>query len=621
MIDNHTPIQPERFGGLYARGTYNDNVPRDHFIDSRNTTSSGSDEVRTRTGFDLSITLPNIRRIRRYQKEGEATRIIILNDQGQLFDASVSLVTPILSIPAMLDFALVVAYNRAYISPNNRVTGLPSEFVYVYDGSGVARKAAGAAPTAGFTVIVSATAGHIEAGTHIFAWAFETASGFVSHPSEGQALVFDGTHKADFSNIPSGPAGTVARRLVASMAIQTFNGDLEGYEMFYVPNGRISDNSTSVLNGIDFYDADLQSTADFSYDQLESIPACLFLGSYGTRLVFGAEAANKSMLRLSNPGEPESVNELAGFIIFDPNETEGIKACVEFRRNLYVTKGNPGKTYATTDNTFDPSTWDAPAIDGSIGADYNGISTFISPHSESTAIAFFSADHSGLFMFDGAYRDLPLTYKIQSIWDRINKANFNKLDIVINTKEKLIYVLVPLDTANTPNTLLVADYSEGLDPKNIIWHWWTFSAISPVSILLDIDNLTKQTHLKVAGYAGNVYIDNDKIYNDNGALYESYLKSSMAYLIDGYVHHCAGVRLRIKGSGQLLLNLFGEDDVLVQTLQTHALSAAPGREFMVPANFTNEKAALKMRCAGINEHFELYNAILFMQAVWATRPA
>jgi len=621
MIDNHTPVEPGRFGGIYSRGTYNDNVPGDHFIDSRNTITTGSNEIRTRTGFDVSITIPNLRRIRRYTREGEATRIIALDSAGNLFDTSVSLLTPILSIPAMLDFALVVAYNRAYISPNNRVTGLPSEFVYVYEGSGSCRRAAGRAPTAGFNVAISANAGHIEAGTHIFSWAFETVSGFVTHPSEGQAKVFDGLHQADFTAIPIGPAGTVARRLVASRAIQTFNGDLEGYEMFFVPNGRISDNSTTTLSGVDFYDADLQSSADYTYDQLEEIPACLFLGAYGERIVYGAEAANRSMIRLSNPTEPESVNELAGFIVLDPNETEGLKACVEFRRNLYVTKGNPGKTYATTDNTFDPSTWDAPAIDGGIGADYNGISTFISPHSEAAAIAFFSADHSGLFMFDGAYRDIPLTYKIQSLWDRINKANFNKLDIVINTKEKLFYILAPLDTATTPNTLFVGDYSEGLDSKNIIWHWWTFTNISPASILLDIDFLTKQTHLKIAGYAGNVYVDNHAIYNDNGDFYESYIKSALASLLSGYVHHCCGVRLRVKGSGQLLLNLFGEDDVLVQTLKTHSLSAAPGREFMFGANFVNEKCALKLRCAGINEHFELYNAILFMQAVWATRPA
>jgi hypothetical protein len=620
MIDNHTPIEPNKFGGLYARGTFNDNVPRDHFIDSLNTIGTGSEEVRTRYGFTLGITKSNLRRARRYQKEGEATRVLLLNSSGELYDATASLVTPILTVVGMTDFSLVVAYNRAYISPNNGVTGLSGEYVYVYTGSGTARRAAGAAPVAGFNVAVSATAGNIEPGTHLFAWCFETDSGFITPPNTGIDLAFDGTKAVDFNNVPTGPAGTAARRLIASRAIQNYNGNVEGYEMFFVSGGRIADNVTTVLTAVNFFDADLQISADYTYDQLETIPAALFMGSFGTRLVYGGENANRSMARISNSGEPESVNELSGFLVFDPNETEGIKACVEWRNNLYITKGNPGKTYATSDNGYDPSTWAAPAIDGSVGADYNGIAVMVSPQSASAAMAFFSADISGIFMFDGAYRSTALTYKIESIWQRINKAVFYTTQIVLEGKNSLIYALVALDSATTPSHILVGDYKEGLDPKNIVWHIWAFTSISPVSIFLDINNTTKKTYLRVAGYAGNIYDESTSVYNDNSVAYESYVKFALMNLLDGYVHQYAALRVRVKGSGTLLQYLYSEDDVSNSQLVSVTLAAAPGKEYMTSANFTNEKAAVKLRVNTINHHFELHNFILYAQAMWATRP-
>ena len=84
-------------------------------------------------------------------------------------------ITTILTVSEATDFDLEQYYNRAFITPSNGSTGIPSEFVYVYTGSQeTLRKAAGVKPSTGFNVVASATDGVVEAGTHIFAWCYET---------------------------------------------------------------------------------------------------------------------------------------------------------------------------------------------------------------------------------------------------------------------------------------------------------------------------------------------------------------------------------------------------------------------------------------------------------------
>ena len=97
MVQDHEPVTTEKFRGIYGRGEYEDTVPSGFFIDALNTISIG-DEVKTRDGFRQNIVFPNIRRIWEYKRQGEASRLIILNDQGQFFDYFISVVTPILTV-------------------------------------------------------------------------------------------------------------------------------------------------------------------------------------------------------------------------------------------------------------------------------------------------------------------------------------------------------------------------------------------------------------------------------------------------------------------------------------------------------------------------------------------
>lgn len=617
MILDHEPVSIESFKGLFGRGEFGDTVPTDHFVDSLNSISIGQ-EVKTRDGFLIGISTPglDIRRIWEYKRQGEASRLIILNSVGQFFDSALSLTVPILTVAGATDFAAISQYNRAYISPHNGTTGIAGEFVYVYTGAGVARKVSGVAPASGFIAANSINTGIVESGTHIIGVAFETESGFITAPGQLTTVVADGTKKIDLSAIPTGPIGTVARRIVASRAIQSYNGDLEGYEMFFVPDGRIADNVSTTLT-IDFYDADLQQTVDYAFDQLAEIPSVVNIISYGTRLVYIGSQLNPSIAYISKPGEPESINELSGFLICGPTEAEGLRNGCEFRDSLYLTKAD--KLYATRDNGYDPSTWSVMDIDKGIGADSFSLSV-IQDNRGANLDFFLLGARSGLYIFNGTMVKPELSYKILNWWSRINKAVFNKVQVIIDTDNFRVYILVPLDAATSCSHIIVGDFTEGITHSAIKWHIWTSAAFQTEAISVSISNTTKKTYLRVAGRAGNVFNQTVGELNDTNIAIDSYFWTSYEFLESGWVHHCAGIGLRVMGSGNLQISLRGEDNTLITNYNSLPITMSPGREYFRHANLNNEKIGLKVRTSFASEYWKIKKAILYIKPVWATRP-
>lgn len=618
MIQDHEPERINEFNGLFGIDSYNDSTPKDHFIDSLNTITDGS-ELKTRDGFGLGITFPAISQIYYWRIQGEATRAIALNNIGELYDLTISTVNPILTIAAMTHFSASPFNNRLYISPHNGIAGLPGEFVYVYTGAGVVRKAAGLQPSGGFTIVLG-SAGHVEEGTHIFAWVYETNSGFITLPGPTvfQTIVADGTKKLNFSNIATGPAGTAKRRLIGSRAIQNYNGNQNAYEMFFVSGGNIDDNVTTDLNNIDFYDADLQLSADYSFDQLPEIPAVLFLSSYGRKMVYGATDIDKNIVYISKDSEPESINSLAGFQSFDPHETEGVKDATEFRGNLYVCKKN--KTYVGRDNTYEPSTWKFDTIDSSIGCDYNGIAKYIDSKGSKSDF-FMVADDAGIYKFTGVYEEVPLSYKFKNWWKRKSAVYTHKIQFLVDADKFLIYVLLPLDGAVSPNYIAVGEYENGLNFKSIKWHLWSFQDFSPSSIAIDIDFATKKSVLKVSSLSGNIYSQETDRKNDNLTSILSHVKFALLNQFPNAIHHVGALGFRIKGSGSLGIEIRGQEDIDLQTLPSLTLMATPGKEIIRQATFQSEKASVKLSLSSAEGYFKLKELNVYMNIAAFSRPA
>lgn len=620
---DHEPLTISSFRGLFDRGR-SEAVPQDHARSSQNNEFLMGG-VKTRSGFDLSLTKANLRRIAIYKRTGEATRLLVLDNAGNLYD-SLDLSTPILTVVGMTDFSMITISNRAYITPHDGVTGLAGQKVYVYQGSGTARPAGGNPPS-GFTlgVATSGSSGSIEAGYHLFAVAYETDSGYITKggPTAWTLYTAPGGFKADLSAIPVGPAGTVARHVLASKKIpttgvNTYTGRQEDYELFFVPGGKISNNTATTVT-VDFFDANLIDSADYLLDQLSEIPAGVTIGSFGTRMVVGGENLNPWYVRLSKGANPESFDSLAGFINAVPADG-GVSNTFDYRGNIYILKAS-GSTYTTTDNNQDPNTWAGPfKLDLGIGAYPHSVGIILDRESVSSENVLV-ADKGGLWKFHGIFDEQPLTWKIQDIWDRINSAAMKTVEVKIDPIRKTLYVNVPLDGATSPNNILYGDWSEGLTPIDIKWECWKIPSDNPVSMVIDTSNTTGKTVFKYASYTGNIYLKNDASTNDFGNIIIAYYETFGTEFEEGGISHFAGVRGSIRGSGNLDVLFSSDDNAFTAFGQSLTLSSSPGREQLSKVNFNSQRAYVKFSVDTLNHKYEISRLTVFGKSLWEDVPA
>lgn len=621
----HKPLVQEKFRGLYSRGLA-DTVPDSFFIDTLNTKFDGID-VLTRDGLSLNIVKANIRRAFVYKRLGETPRQIILDTAGNLFD-SLAPGVPIWTDALMVDFSMININNRAYITPHNRIKGIASKSLLVYEGSGSARLAAGVPPT-GFTLAAanSATSGKVEAGYHLFAVCNITSSGFITAPGPAIFAILNtpGARKVDLSGIAVGGAGVVGRLIVATKSILTtlYNGNQYGWELFFVPSAVINDNVSTTLT-VDFFDADLIDSADYLIDNLSTVPAGLGLCSYSGRLVSWGENGNQFTARVSEPLQPEVFSSVDGFITIDGSDAEsGIKNAAPYRNKLLLATSN--RWYSTSDNDSAPSTWNVgDAIDKSSGTECFGIATVLDARGSNTDRLWF-ADKSGLISFEGYARRPELTWNIENIWKRINKAVFNLIQVVDDPSNHRIMITVPLDAATAISHVLYGDYSDAftvygtIDEKAIKWSIWTFPS-APVSMMGDTDAVTKASIIHLALSGGNTYDLKQGVLSDDGNAIDSYVKLSLKTAALNWINHFGGIKLRANGSGILQVTLFGEDDILSQTLLSPTLAALPGQEYDLLANFKNEKCSMKFRVSNFGEFLRLHQVTLFARPLWLRRP-
>lgn len=364
------------------------------------------------------------------------------------------------------------------------------------------RNLGGAMPPGPATIAVAiGGAGSIERGTHIYKVAFETASGFITKMSDANFNAFNsnGNEFHNLSGIPLGPAGTVARWIFTTKSIQRYNGDHMNAEYFFLPGGRIGDNVTTVLNNVQYYDADLVKSADYLLDQLETLFPCRNLSIYNNRLVASCVNDNGTIradaMYISKAGEFESFDAVDGFIDTEPRTPGGIIDCMDYRGLLYIFKD--GNTLATQDNDDVPSSWRVESVDTEksplMDKRFTTFDQFpgtppqrlckIIPewHGEKSVIddALVVACTDGLYTFKGAYQ-LELSYKIKAIWDQlfndptVTTYNEGRMinQFVVDVENKIMFFFAPANYSAV-RTVIVADFMHGLNPEAIQWYKFT----------------------------------------------------------------------------------------------------------------------------------------------------
>ena len=607
------PIVLGEVNGLYDRSIFHDSVPSDHLAIADNVIY-GEAGWRTRPGCREKFNIPfaTIRRFYHYNRLNEVPRLLILTEEGSLYD-STDLLRPIHFDPKWKDFSTAQYYNNVFITPHDRNTGIEGDFVWLYDGT-TFRKAGGAAPVGSFTASVSSLSGHVEAGTHLFAVAYETSSGYLTKPGPQiyPFAVFDGTRMAHLSSIPVGPVGTFARRLLATRRIEKYNGNQEGFEFFFIPTGRIADNTTTVID-VDFYDADLLLSADYLFDLMDTIPAGVGLTTYQKSLVVWGEFNNPSNVRISKQNEPETFDAIEGIMTIAPNESGGVKNCVEFRDLLYMTKSY--RTYAVSRDLTNPESpifWRVISIDEGIGTECFGIASILDVQGPNTD-SFAAVAFSGIYLFNGTYSQPEFSWKIDSLWHNIDRSRFDEIQVHNDIVANLIYIFLP------DSTILVADYRNGFSHTAIRWSRWTFPwRITAISINVQPD---KVEHLLIAGN-GKIWEYDPTFVNDGDVAIHTLVEySPQTASPDGTIFTFKALKLRAMGNGNLKIQLGGLDNVCTFTVRPIGLTMNPGKEHQRLTNLVNERCSIKMEMTDANDYALVQRVTVFPDATWLERPS
>ncbi len=490
---DHNPIVLENFNGLWSRGEIEE-TPLDHFSDCNNLQYIGSNGFGSRFGVGRHQTigspLTHILRFYNYPTD-TANTLLVLTAGGNIYHVvnPSTMFGPILTIATMEDFGFVPYSGRAYITPFktetygslNRELGLTGEAVYVYKGDGTAaRKAGGNPPTTPITVS-NGGPGLTDAGLHIFGYVFETDTGYLSAPGGLVAATTLAAFALNFTNVAiSAQAFVTKRHIVASKVIQSYNGDVSGYQLFFIPGATIPNNVGTVLNNISFFDADLLLDASHLLDNFAEIPAGVGLATYHNRMVLWGERANISVARVSHVGEPESISQIDGLLLFPPDGNP-LTNGAELRDVWYLFKRN--KTASFVDNGDEPSSWPLTIVDNGMGCGVHGIGTVLDSGSTNIDYLLVGA-YKGITLFNGSYLLPELSWKIQFTWlaqDFKNKFRF--IQIVNDTVNQIIYIVT------TDRTILMGNYANGLDPKSIRWSPWTFQTNVNTLALVNVNEL------------------------------------------------------------------------------------------------------------------------------------
>lgn len=491
---DHKPLVIDEFSGLWARDTI-DSCPMDHWTDCNNVqfTQGG---FKTRDGIDVHLAYPDVVRMYAFNQE-TGQSLLVLDSTGKLYDSgSPTPFTPILTIVGMTDFGFTPFAGRAYISPSNGKTGLDGEFVYVYEGDGTpARKAGGAGPVDADGIMVavnSATVGNVEAGIHIFAAVYETASGFLTNMGPDTLAVLNaapGNRAVDLSGIPVSTNPSVVKvHIIATKAINPlfYTGNPNGYEFFFIPDATVNNGVTTLT--VNFFDIELLDSANELEDLFEEIPAGVGLGTYHNRLLVYATFNDISLVYVSNVGEPEAINQVDGLLIF-PLDGEPITNAQEFRDVLYAFKQK--RTNAWSDNGDVPSSWPLTILDQGIGCSLHGLATVLDSGGVNVDY-LITSDYAGIYLFNGTYIKPELSWKIKDLWLAMDKAKFNYIRAINDTVDQKLYFLLP------DFRVLLGDYTDGMTPKDIAWAIWTFNLQVTDLALIQINVLALGT-FKVVG--------------------------------------------------------------------------------------------------------------------------
>ena len=321
------------------------------------------------------------------------------------------------------------------------------------------------------TVNNNVGSGDIYDGRYHIGYVLETDTGFLSVPygladyvsasTPGSLITVTSDKSISVTLTGTLPSNVVKVHYIITSAIADGEGGhpFASYKYYFIPDGVVDKGDASSTKVLDFFPPNLLDSADYLFNQHDTLAGADGIGVYSNRLLLwgGNELSDQSILRVSRVNDPESFSKINGFLVIAPEVNEPITNVFSTRDVLYITKNN--STYAASDNGASPATWPVVRIDKGLGAERGGVSIVLDTEGPSLDSSVVNTA-AGLCWFDGVYKRPEISFKIEKLWG-------SSKVIVRDPRNKKIYALLG-------NVVYVCNHANG--PSRLRWSRWTFDS-------------------------------------------------------------------------------------------------------------------------------------------------
>jgi hypothetical protein len=366
---------------------------------------------------------------------------------------------------------------------------------------------------------------------------------------------------------------------------------------------------------------------------LATIPGDLVLRIYadGTPNQFGqfyidaieifptAQPVNASLVRASRVEDPESYDGVDGLLSIAENNGQAIRAAFKLRERLYFVKEH--SLHVTQDDgTNEPSLWAVAEVSRKVGT----------PSVRGVGIGedwVVIAHRTGLYIFSGG-EPIKISQEIQPTWNQINWQYGHTLWVTVDTKERRIFVGVPLGSATSPNKILMLDYRDLDDaeeiasrpPINITYtgrktatdktrKWSPWSIAANACALIERSDGTAivamgggTPGIGGGGATGKVYQLKDTQLSDDGTAIPSYYTThyfperavEQSLSLGAHRKLFSYLTVFVEGAGNLSLTSFTDSSSAPQTQQPLPLSSPSVKDLELPINVLGERVAFQV---------------------------
>ena len=330
------------------------------------------------------------------------------------------------------------------------------------------------------------------------------------------------------------------------------------------------------------------------------------------------QPVNASLVRASRVEDAESYDGINGLLSVAENNGQAIRAAFKLRERLYFVKEH--SLYVTQDDgTDEPSLWSIAEVSRRVGT----------PSVRGVGIGedwVVIAHRTGLYIFSGG-EPIKISQEIQPTWNQINWQYGHTLWVTVDTKERRIFVGVPLGSSTSPNKVLMLDYRD-LDDADLIasrppinitytgrktatdktrkWSPWTIAA-NACALIERTDGTAVVavgggTPGVGGGATGKVYQLSAAQLSDDGAAIPSYYTTH--YFPERAVEQSLGLgahrklfsylTMYVEGAGSLALTSFVDSASVPQTQQPLPLSSPSTKDLELPINVLGERVAFQV---------------------------